>query len=90
MILPLANRRDKATQVKWGVADFEQRFKRRPEGMWMPETAVDTETLEVLAENGILVHHHGAATSETCATQGRAKLEGRERRPHRSEPRVFG
>jgi alpha-amylase/alpha-mannosidase (GH57 family) len=54
MILPLANRRDKATQVKWGIADFEHRFKRRPEGMWMPETAVDTETLEVLAENGIL------------------------------------
>src|ERR1700732_3741696 len=54
MILPLANRRDKVTQVKWGIADFEQRFKRRPEGMWMPETAVNTETLEVLAENGIL------------------------------------
>src|SRR3984893_2185821 len=54
MILPLANRRDKATQVKWGIADFAHRFKRRPEGMWMPETAVDTETLEVLAENGIL------------------------------------
>jgi len=53
MILPLANRRDKATQIKWGVADFEHRFKRRPEGMWLPETAVDTETLEVLAENGI-------------------------------------
>ncbi|MDQ1409347.1 MAG: hypothetical protein QOJ41_1082 [Acidobacteriaceae bacterium] len=54
MILPLANRRDKVTQVKWGIADFEHRFKRRPEGMWLPETAVDTETLEVLAENGIL------------------------------------
>ncbi|HSY32388.1 MAG TPA: DUF3536 domain-containing protein [Verrucomicrobiae bacterium] len=54
MILPLANRRDKATQVKWGIADFEHSFKRRPEGMWMPETAVNTETLEVLAENGIL------------------------------------
>ncbi|HTG30304.1 MAG TPA: DUF3536 domain-containing protein [Methylomirabilota bacterium] len=54
MILPLANRRDKVTQVKWGIADFEHRFKRRPEGMWMPETAVDTETLEVLAENGLL------------------------------------
>src|SRR6202035_3981626 len=50
----LANRRDKVTQVKWGIADFEHRFKRRPEGMWMPETAVNTETLEVLAENGIL------------------------------------
>jgi alpha-amylase/alpha-mannosidase (GH57 family) len=53
MILPLANRRDKVTQVKWGIEDFESRFGRRPEGMWLPETAVDTETLEVLAENGI-------------------------------------
>ena len=53
MILPLANRRDKVTQVKWGIQDFESRFGRRPEGMWLPETAVDTETLEVLAENGI-------------------------------------
>src|SRR4029077_3071081 len=54
MILPLANRRDKTTQVKWGIRDFESRFGRKPEGMWLPETAVDTETLEVLAENGIL------------------------------------
>jgi alpha-amylase/alpha-mannosidase (GH57 family) len=53
MILPLANRRDKVTQVKWGIKDFESRFGRKPEGMWLPETAVDTETLEVLAENGI-------------------------------------
>src|SRR6266852_1846509 len=55
MILPLATRRDKVTQVKWGIRDFERRFGRRPEGMWLPETAVDTETLEVLAENGIKV-----------------------------------
>ena len=53
MIMPLANRRDKVTQVKWGIRDFEYRFGRLPEGMWLPETAVDTETLEVLAENGI-------------------------------------
>jgi alpha-amylase/alpha-mannosidase (GH57 family) len=53
MILPVANRRDKVTQVKWGIADFEHRFKRKPEAMWLPETAVNTETLEVLAENGI-------------------------------------
>jgi alpha-amylase/alpha-mannosidase (GH57 family) len=53
MIFPLANRRDKVTQIKWGIADFESRFGRKPEGMWLPETAVDTETLEVLAENGI-------------------------------------
>jgi alpha-amylase/alpha-mannosidase (GH57 family) len=54
MILPLANRRDKVTQVRWGLADFGARFGRPPEGMWLPETAVDTETLEVLAEHGIL------------------------------------
>jgi alpha-amylase/alpha-mannosidase (GH57 family) len=53
MILPLANRRDKETQVKWGIADFENRFSRRPEAMWLPETAVDLETLEVLAAEGV-------------------------------------
>jgi alpha-amylase/alpha-mannosidase (GH57 family) len=53
VIMPLANRRDKETQVKWGVADFKSRFGRMPEGMWLAETAVDTETLEILAENGI-------------------------------------
>jgi len=53
MILPLANIRDKHTQVIWAVQDFERRFERKPEGMWLPETAVDTETLEVLAKHGI-------------------------------------
>jgi alpha-amylase/alpha-mannosidase (GH57 family) len=52
-ILPLASRQDKITQIYWGVAEFERRFGRRPQGMWLPETAVDSETLEVLAENGI-------------------------------------
>lgn len=50
MIMPLANARDKRTQVLWGINDFEYRFGRQPEGMWLPETAVDVETLEVLAE----------------------------------------
>ncbi len=53
MIMPLANRRDKVTQVRWGVEDFRHRFGRDPEGMWLPETAVDLETLDVLAEHGI-------------------------------------
>ena len=53
IIMPLANRRDKVTQVKWGLYDFEKRFHRKPEGMWLAETAVDTETLEVLAEHNI-------------------------------------
>jgi alpha-amylase/alpha-mannosidase (GH57 family) len=53
LIMPLANRRDKHTQVVWGIRDFEYRFGRTPEGMWLPETAVDIETLEILAELGI-------------------------------------
>ncbi len=53
MIMPLANERDKRTQVVWGIRDFESRFKRKPEGMWLPETAVDRTTLEILADCGI-------------------------------------
>ena len=53
IILPLANPRDKRTQVRWGIADFVKRFGRRPEGMWLPETAVDLESLEILVDHGI-------------------------------------
>ncbi|MFZ5917332.1 MAG: DUF3536 domain-containing protein [Chloroflexota bacterium] len=52
-ILPLAHRRDKETQIAWGIADFHHRFGRLPQGMWLPEMAVDLETLEVMAEQGI-------------------------------------
>lgn len=52
-ILPLASLTDKRTQVKWGIADFTHRFGRKPEGMWLPETAADQETLAVLADEGI-------------------------------------
>ena len=53
MIMPLASPRDRATQVKWGIADFKRRFHRAPEGMWLPECAVDTASLETLAAEGI-------------------------------------
>jgi len=53
MILPLANSRDKRTQVLWGLRDFEHRFGRKPEGMWLPETAVDLESLDIMAKEGI-------------------------------------
>jgi len=53
IILPLASRRDKATEVRWGIADFNKRFGRDPVGFWLPETAVDRETLDVVAAAGI-------------------------------------
>lgn len=53
VILPLASERDKRTEVRWGIRDFTRRFGRAPEGMWLPETAVDGATLQVLAEEGI-------------------------------------
>jgi alpha-amylase/alpha-mannosidase (GH57 family) len=52
-ILPLSNSRDKRTQILWGLKDFQHRFARDPEGMWLPETAVDLETLEILSAEGI-------------------------------------
>lgn len=53
MIMPLANKRDKYTQTIWGIRDFEYRFGRKPEGIWLAETAVDDATLEVLVDCGI-------------------------------------
>jgi hypothetical protein len=64
MIMPLANSRDKRTQIAWGLKDFESRFGRPAEGMWLPETAVDSETLDLMAERGlaftILAPHQAA------------------------------
>ncbi len=53
IIMPLANHQDKVTQVRWGKADFQARFGRDPEGMWLAEAAVDLATIEVLVDEGI-------------------------------------
>jgi alpha-amylase/alpha-mannosidase (GH57 family) len=53
MIMPLSTTRDKETQIIWGIRDFAHRFNRMPEGMWLAETAVDTESLELMARHGI-------------------------------------
>jgi alpha-amylase/alpha-mannosidase (GH57 family) len=53
IIMPLASTRDRVTQIRWGIADFRHRFGRLPEGMWLPETAVDSESLDLLARHGI-------------------------------------
>ena len=53
VIMPLASTRDRISQIVWGIADFEHRFGRKPEGMWLAETAVDLETLDLLARHDI-------------------------------------
>jgi alpha-amylase/alpha-mannosidase (GH57 family) len=53
VIMPLANQRDKITQIRWGIADYESHYGSPPEGMWLSETAVDSESLELLAQHGI-------------------------------------
>lgn len=87
IIMPLANSRDKETQVKWGIRDFEARFKRQPEGMWLPETAVDTETLEVLAENGIkftILAQHQAAKVRKIGDEKWTDVDGSKIDPRRA------
>jgi alpha-amylase/alpha-mannosidase (GH57 family) len=54
VIMPLTTTRDRVTQIRWGIADFLHRFGRPPEGMWLSDTAVDNETLDLLAQHGIL------------------------------------
>lgn len=81
VIMPLATSRDKRTQVLWGVGDFERRFGRRPEGMWLPETAVDLESLDLMAEQGIaftvLAPHQAAAVREGAAGAWAGVTDGR-------------
>ena len=52
-ILPLANPRDRETQIIWGLKDFSHRFQRPAEAMWLPETAVNLPTLAALAQHGM-------------------------------------
>ncbi len=91
LILPLANSRDKRTQVLWGIRDFEGHFQRRPEGMWLPETAVDLETLDIMAGEGIrftILAPHQAAEVRGEGVPGWADVRGERvdtRAPYRVE-----
>ena len=87
IILPLATRRDKYTQVLWGIRDFERRFGRAPEGMWLPETAVDLETLEGVAELGIrftILAPHQARQVHKMSGQRWRNVEGAKIDPTRA------
>jgi alpha-amylase/alpha-mannosidase (GH57 family) len=79
IIMPLANRRDKYSQVRWGIRDFEHRFGRPPEGMWLPETAVDTETLDIMAELGLrftILAPHQAHRVRQMSSDGWSDVSG--------------
>jgi alpha-amylase/alpha-mannosidase (GH57 family) len=82
IILPLANQRDKITQVRWGKADFRARFGRDPEGMWLAETAVDYSTLAVLVDEGIQFIILAPSQAQRCrpipteSTASSAPLQG--------------
>ncbi|HEX6902406.1 MAG TPA: DUF3536 domain-containing protein [Thermoanaerobaculia bacterium] len=78
LILPLANRRDKQTQILWGLADFRRRFGREAEGMWLPETAVDLESLELMAEAGVrftILEPHQARRVRPKAAKGKGEWQ---------------
>jgi alpha-amylase/alpha-mannosidase (GH57 family) len=79
MIMPLANRADKASQIVWGIKDFQYRFNRRPEGMWLPETAVDLETLDLMAEQDIrftILAPHQASRIRPAGARGWHDVSG--------------
>ena len=77
-ILPLCSWRDLSTQVRWGIRDFEVRFGRSPEGMWLPECAVNTPTLEELAAQGIaftVLAPHQAARVRRAGSKAWSEVE---------------
>jgi alpha-amylase/alpha-mannosidase (GH57 family) len=79
VILPLASQRDKATEVRWGIADFRRRFGRDPAGLWLPEAAVDTATLDVLAAEGIaftVLAPHQVVSAPPAGLPGRFPTSG--------------
>jgi hypothetical protein len=53
MILPLAMPHDRQTQIRWGIREFQHRFGRDPQAMWLPEAAVDAATQELLVRAGM-------------------------------------
>ena len=84
--MPLANTRDKWTQIVWGIADFKRRFGRKPESMWLPETAVDLETLDLLAEAGpkfAILAPNQAKALRLIEGSGLGRLQRLEDRSHR-------
>jgi alpha-amylase/alpha-mannosidase (GH57 family) len=79
IIMPLASRRDALTQIRWGIADFEMRFGRKPEGMWLAETAVNRSVLDLMAQEGIkftiLAPHQCARVRRKAGAASESKID---------------
>ncbi len=88
MIMPLANSRDKFTQIRWGIDDFRHRYGGAPEGMWLPETAVDMETLVAAGHDGDSLHGAGAVAGAVHPAHRQRGVGGRFRIAHRPHPRL--
>ena len=78
IIMPLASERDAITQIRWGIADFEFRFGRKPEGMWLAETAVNRAVLDLMAKEGI---KYTILAPNQCARVARIRKEGDKNAP---------
>jgi alpha-amylase/alpha-mannosidase (GH57 family) len=83
IIMPLASQRDAITQIRWGIADFEFRFGRKPEGMWLAETAVNRNVLDLMAREGI---KFTVLAPVQCARVRRLPPPGKAAAPARSDP----
>jgi alpha-amylase/alpha-mannosidase (GH57 family) len=94
IIMPLASKRDAITQIRWGIADFEHRFHRKPEGIWLAETAVSRSVLDLLASEGIkytiLAPHQCARVRRVGHLSSHSEAEGSAspESPQNSEPWV--
>jgi alpha-amylase/alpha-mannosidase (GH57 family) len=89
MIMPLASPRDRVTQIRWGIADYKFHFGIEPEGMWLPETAADMATLQLLAENGIkftVLAPHQCRRIRALKPGAPQKTEAREAKTSESSP----
>ena len=92
VIMPLANSRDRKTQIRWGIGDFTKRFRRAPEGIWLAETAVDLETLELLAEHDIrfvILAPHQAARVRPIGERPWRSVNGEAMDPSRAYRQVL-
>lgn len=74
IIMPLANRRDQETQIAWGRRDFERRFGREPDGLWLPETAINDETLSMVIDSGFSFIVLAPSQAESVRALGRRSV----------------